>query len=107
MVVLILSPVLHATPHPQPPLHSIFLPSGAFHSRSSTRAPRWQMLQPSQDRPQGAQSNQNFFRHPKGGSPGAGSITPRAVVGPVQAGQGGGTGVVSITLIEENNDATL
>jgi hypothetical protein len=50
-------------------------------------APRWQMPQHSQALTQAAQSNQNFFRNPNGGSPGAGSAPARAAVGPRQAGQ--------------------
>jgi hypothetical protein len=95
---------LHA-PHPHPPLHSIFVVSGSPHSLPSTNAPRWQMPQDSQDLAQGAQSNQNFLRLANGGSPGAGSGTARALVGPWQAGQGGGVGVASIPLIREYHDS--
>jgi hypothetical protein len=58
------------------------------------------MPQHSQDAAQGGQSNQNFLRHIKGGSPGRGSGTPRTVVDPVQTGQAGGLGVASIALIQ-------
>jgi len=45
------------------------------------------MPQHSHDLAQGAQSNQNFLRHMKGGPPGAGSGTARALVGAWQAGR--------------------
>ena len=47
------------------------------------------MPQASQERVQGAQSNQNLRRVQKGGSPGLGSGTVRSVVADRQTGQGG------------------
>lgn len=93
---------LHATVRPQPPLHTIFRSSGSAHGRPSTNVPQWQMPQPSQDRPQGAQSNLTVFGHASGGSPGVRSATARAAVGPVQAGQASGEGgVARIPLIRK------
>lgn len=84
----------------------------------STSAPRWQMPQHSQDRAHPAQSNQNFFRHANGGSPGAGSGTARSAVGPWQAGQGGGrrgvalagpgsSAIIAVPMAETPTRATL